>query len=295
MLSLTCMLWFKRQPDRSQGNLGNEVVAPVPLAVALDERIFASKFAVLLELVGESGGVDPYLEALGAKSRLFQSLLNPAAAGELDREKIELLLETVMSARKRVWPAFEAMGESVVVQAVKDLLYGKDELESRLITFVDRIPEDDQADKKTNKKLKRAAHDFAAELLHFRSPEQYPLMARWVWDQSTCSGAVRELLKGGDSLRDIPLGSAPGVYEAGRAWIAEQMAAQGVYRDPHFLVDLFLAHAYADYMRAMSSGMGLMNADFGGKADPMEIVKKLLGVDETRRGGDSRIRKTGVH
>jgi hypothetical protein len=84
------------------------------------------------------------------------------------------------------------------------------------------------------------------------------------------------------------------VYEAGRAWIAEQMAAQGVYREPHFLVDLFLAHAYADYMRAMSSGMGLMNADFGGKADPMEVVKKLLGIDETRRGGESRVRKTGV-
>ncbi len=289
------MLWFKRQPDRGQGNLGNdEVVAPVPLAVALDERIFASKFAVLLELVGESGGADPYIEALGTKSRLFQSLLNAPVISELKFDKIELLLETVMSARKRLWPALETMGEPAVVQAVKDLLYGKGELESRLVAFVDQIPEDDQADKKTNKKLKRAAHDFAAELLHFRSPEQYPLMTRWVWDQSTLSGAIREMLKGGDTLNHIPLGTTPGVYEAGRAWIAEQMAAQGVYREPHFLVDLFLAHTYADYMRAMSSGMGLMNADFGGKADPMEIVKKLLGIDETRRGSESRVRKTGV-
>jgi hypothetical protein len=289
------MLWFKKQPNGSQGNQGSdEVVAPVTLAVALDERVFASKFAVLLELVSESGGVDPYVEALGTKSRFYQSLLNVPAISELNLEKIELLLETVMSARKRVWPALEAMGEAAIVQAVKDLLYGKGELEGRLNAFVDLIPEDVQADKKTNKKLKRAAHDFAAELLHFRSPEQYPLMTRWVWDQSMLSGAMRELLKGGDSLQDIPLGTSPGVYEAGRAWIAEQMAAQGVYREPHFLVDLFLAHAYADYMRAMSSGMGLMNADFGGKADPMEVVKKLLGIDETRRGGESRVRKTGV-
>lgn len=287
------MLWFRRQPEeRRPGDPGNEeIVTPVPLAVALDERVFASKFSVFLGLMADTGGAEPYTEALATKSRMFQGLLNPADIATLDLEKVELLLETVMSARKRVWPAFERMGEAAVVEAVKELLYGRDDLESRLVNFVDRIPEDD-TDKKADKKRKRAAHDFAAEVLHFWSPERYPLMSRWVWDQGTLSGALRELLKGGDTLNDIPLGTSPGVYEAGRVWIAEQMAAQGVYREPHFLVDLFLAHAYADYMRAMSSGMGLVNADFGGKADPMDVVKRLLGIDETRRSGESRVRKT---
>lgn len=287
------MLWFKRQPNTGSEGGRADVVAPVVLAVAMDERIFVQKFAVLQEAIGEMGGAEPFIEALGNKVRLFQSLLNPPAIKELNREKVELLLETVMPARKRLWPALAQLSEQDLVGAVHELLYGQDELETRLTAFVDSVPEDADADKKANKKLKRAAHDFAAELLHFRSPEQYPLMSRWVWDQGTLSGAVRELLKGGDTLNHIPLGTGPGVYEAARVWIAEQMAAQGVYREVHYLIDLFLAHAYADYMRAMSNGMGLMNADFGGKADPLEIVKKLLGIDEARRK-ESRVRKA-VH
>jgi len=39
-----------------------------------------------------------------------------------------------------------------------------------------------------------AAWDFAAEVLHFHAPERYPLMTRWVWDETTQSGALRELV-----------------------------------------------------------------------------------------------------
>ena len=289
------MLWFKRQPDQSKGIGGDaEVVTPTPLAIELDARIFDSKFAVLLESLGETGGIDPFLEALNTKSRLFQRSLNPAEIKSLDMDKVELLLETVMPARKRLWPALQAMGAPRTIDAVSELLYGKDELEERLLAFVDTVRDDPHADKKTNKKLKRAAHDFGAELLHFRAPERYPLMTRWVWDKSTLSGALRELMKGGDTLNSIPVGAEPGAYEAGRMWVAERLAEKGVYRDPHFVVDIFFAHAYADYMRAMSSGMGLMNADFGAKNDPLEIVRKLLGIDEARRK-ESRVKKATLH
>ena len=284
------MLWFKKQPNTASGFAGGDIIPAVPLAVELDPRIFSQKFAALLEVIGELGGVDPFLESLGNKSKLFQSLLNPSVIDALNFEKIEILLETMMSARKRLWPALVIMGETQVVAAINTLLYGKAALDERLTNFVDEIPEDSQSDKKTNKKMKRAAHDFAAEMLHFRAPEQYPLMTRWVWDQGTLSGALRELMKGGDTLNEIPLGAHASTYEAGRVWIAEQLAAQGVYREAHFVVDLFLAHAYADYMRAMSNGMGLMNADFGASSDAMEIVRKLLGIDQARRK-ESRVKK----
>lgn len=290
------MLWFKKQPDRAAGGATRgEVVVPATLAVAMDTRIFRQKFAVFLELLGDSGGVDPYLEALGNKSRLYQSLLDAPQIAELSREKLETLLETAMPARKRLGDALAALDDSALLAMVKDLLYGKAELEERMNVFVAAMPEVAGADAKSMKKTRRAAWDFAAEMLHFRAPAQYPLMTRWIWDQSTLSGAMRELLGGGDTLNDIPLGTSPGVYAAGRDWVAEQMAEQGVYREPHFAVDLFMAHAYADYMRAMSSGMGLMNADFGAKADPMEPVKKLLGIDETRRSGEPRVRKATLH
>lgn len=286
------MLWFKRPPNLNspEGGGPTEVVAPVPLGVEMDARIFVQKFAVLMELFGTSGGVEPYLDALEHKSQLFRALLAEDRLEQFDMEGVETLLETVMPARKRLWPALERMGQDDLKAALRHLVYGEGPLEERLGAFVDRIPVGVAGDAKAEKKLRRAAHDFAAEVLHFLDPKRYPLMTRWVWDQGTHSGAVRELVKGGDTLSSVPLGAAPGVYEAARVWIAEQLAAQGVYREAHFVVDLFLAHAYADYMRAMSSGMGLLNADFGGNADPLETVKRLLGIDESSRR-ESRIRK----
>lgn len=288
------MLWFKKPPEPSAAGVGaRDVIVPAALTVEFEPKIFAQKFAVLLEVIGGAGGVDPFLEALANKGRMFQTLLNPADVARLDMDGVETLLETVMPARKRLWPALARLAPGALGSQVQELLYGGAELEARMQAFVACVPENPDDDAKTAKKLKRAAHDFAAEMLHFLDARRYPLMTRWVWDQATHSGALRELVKGGDTLSAVPLGSSPGVYEAGRLWLIEQMAAQGVYREPHYLVDLFLAHAYADYMRAMSTGMGLLNADFGGNADPLEAVKKLLGVDETRKH-ESRIRKTAA-
>ncbi|MDA8364777.1 MAG: hypothetical protein M0Z84_13430 [Gammaproteobacteria bacterium] len=287
------MLWFRRQPDSPATGGDSEFVAPAQMAVAMDAGIFRSKFAVLLELLGEGGGADPYLEALGAKSRLFQELLDPGPVEGLGRDGIETLLETVMPARKRLGAVFAQMDAHRLVSAVRELLYGPADLEARMQGFVEALPA--SGDEKSSRKARRAGWDFAAELLHFRAPQRYPLMTRWVWDPSTLSGAVRELLPGGDARNDIPLGGAPGLYEAARVWVAQQMAEQGVYREPQFTVDLLFAHAYADYMRALSSGMGLMNSDFGGRADPMEPVRKLLGIDGPRRGGGSRVKKVTLH
>ncbi|MHB1585732.1 MAG: hypothetical protein ACYCRH_12560 [Acidiferrobacteraceae bacterium] len=284
------MLWFRKSPEADPA-VGRDVVAPARLTVEFDPRVFAQKFAALLELIGEAGGVDVFLEALARKSAVFQVLLNPTDISHLTLEGTETLLETVMPARKRLWPGLAMLPEGAIRDRIRALLYGEGALASRMSVFVDGIPDPGGTDARGARKRRRAAEDFAAEILHFSDPRRYPLMTRWVWDQSTHSGAMREFVKGGDTLDAVPLGSDPAVYEAGRVWLMEQMAAQGVYREPYYVVDLFLAHAYADYMRAMSNGMGLLNADFGGKSDPLEVVRKLLGIDEARKK-DSRIRRT---
>lgn len=285
------MLWFKRPPEANSGNdKETEAVEPVVLAVELDERVFAQKFARFLEILGEAGGIDPFIASLQTKHQLFRNALARSALGDLDFGRMEVLVETVMPARKRVWPSLEAFGLSAVRTAVEELLYGARPLADRMATFADAIPVEGGLDPKAEKKVRRALSDLGAEMLHFRAPTQYPLMTRWVWDQGTHSGAVREFVKGGDTLDKVPLGTEPGVYEAARSWIAGRMAENGMYRDPEFVVDLFFAHAYADYMRALSSGMGLLNADFGGKEDPLEVVRKLLGIDAARRS-ESRVKK----
>ncbi len=285
------MLWFKRAPEGASGNsAGGEIVEPAALAVDLDQRVFAQKFARFLEILSEEGGIDPFISALEMKHQLFAKVLARESLDGFGLEALETLVETVMPARKRVWPSLKAHGDAGVQKAVRDLLYGARPVGERLNEFAQRVPVVSDGSAKGERKVRRALLDLGAEMLHFRAPVQYPLMSRWVWDQATHAGALREFVKGGDTLDKVPLGSDPGVYEAGRRWMAERMAESGLYRNPEFIVDVFLAHAYADYMRALSSGMGLLNADFGGKGDPLEVVKKLLGIDAARRT-DSRVKK----
>ncbi|MHB1512727.1 MAG: hypothetical protein ACYCTF_07170 [Acidiferrobacter sp.] len=285
------MLWFKRAPEAARGNSADaEAVEPVALGAELDGRVFAHKFAQFVEMLGDSGGIEPFVAALETKRQLFARALARDALDDFVPETLETLLETVMTARKRVWPSFESYGATATREAVRDLIYGTQPVGERLVTFAQVIPAVSSEGEKGERKVRRALLDVGAEMLHFRDPTRYPLMSRWVWDQATHTGALREFVKGGDTLDKVPLGSDPGVYEAGRRWLAERMAENGMYRDPEFIVDMFLAHAYADYMRALSSGMGLLNADFGGKSDPLEVVKKILGIDAARRT-ESRVKK----
>ncbi len=284
------MPWLGRRPEQGEGE--SAAVAPVALEPALDPERFAARLASLQEAVSESGvGVDALLAALETKSLLFQEALAPARLAALEPDTLELLLDTVMPARRRIGEALTRLAPPLWRQAVHDLLEGPAPLPERLERFARTLVASlAPAEARAERRLRRGALDFAAELLHFREPRRYPLMTRWVWDAEAASGALRELVRGGDAIKDIGWGDSPGVYEAGRRWIAAQLKEHGVYRETHFLVDLYLAHVYADYMLSMSAGMGLLKADFGASGDPLEITKKLLGVDENRTRG-SRVKR----
>jgi hypothetical protein len=109
-----------------------------------------------------------------------------------------------------------------------------------------------------------------------------PLMARWVWDRATMSGALRELVAGGEAMRDLPLENAPGTYAAACLWVQERIAEQGIFRDVHFWADLVLAAAYGHYFRAMTGGT--LGADFERGTHPSEQITGLLGIDRILRG-----------
>lgn len=285
------MLWFKKQPDSTREAGAAELIEPAELAVALDPQLFLRHLGNLKQTAEMDAGLEPYLESLRAKHQLFFDALNSAAIDALDLAKIELLLEAVFSARRRLFPALEQMGEAAAAAAIKTLLYGQGRLQQRMEAFVAAIPVVQGEDRESIKaagKTRRAAYDFAAELLHFNAPEQYPLMTRWVWDQATVSGALREFIRGNDSMTEIPLGGSPEMYEGARQWFAAQVGEQGIYRDVPFWIDLVQAQAYADYFRSMAEGM--LSADFGRGGGPEEYLKKFLGIDALRRSGRSRVK-----
>jgi hypothetical protein len=102
-------------------------------------------------------------------------------------------------------------------------------------------------------------------------------MTRWVWDRATMSGALRELVAGGDAMRELALENTPATYEAARLWVQERIAEQGIYRDVHFWADLVLASAYGHYFRAMTGGT--LGVDFERATHPSEQITGLLGID----------------
>lgn len=287
------MLWFKkRQPDTSASISERDQIVPAELPVPLDTALFEHYWAELKAVAEAEGGIEACLESLNAKQAQFVEALNPANFDRLGLGQVEMLLALVFTARRRIYPALESLGENRTAAAIRDLMLGTAPLAQRMQAFVDALPVPSGEGREAIKvagKVRRAAWDFAAELLHFFDPVKYPLMTRWVWDQATTSGALREFIRGNETRTDIQLGGGPEQFEGARKWLAERIAEQGIYRDVHFWIDLVLAQAYADYFRSMAEGN--LGGDFGRGSKPQEQLRKLLGIDAPRKDGRSRVKK----
>ncbi|MEJ2346802.1 MAG: hypothetical protein P8090_15630 [Gammaproteobacteria bacterium] len=291
------MLWRKRQADK-EAAAGRDVITPGSLAIPPDPGVFASKLEQLLEAIDEAGGVQVFIDALNVKHELFARALETEVLRNMTREGLDALLETVFTARRKLPEALGGVEQAEVNAAIEALVYGKEPLAERMQSFMEFFPlaeGEDKATQKANQKVRRAAWDFGAEMLHFLSPEKYPLMTRWVWDVNTVSGAMREFIAANDTLRESPFDGRPETFEAMRHWMVEQLSTAGFYRDVPLLIDMVLGWAYTDYMRAMSSSMGLIEAEFGGTSDRTEPLKKILGIDPARRSGQSRVKRETVH
>ncbi|MDA8095533.1 MAG: hypothetical protein M0T84_16815 [Betaproteobacteria bacterium] len=280
------MLWTIRRHEPAPQD------ARVAPTLPLDEGLFQARWAACLRDCGEVPGLAALVEALAAKGALFQEALAPDALDRIDLDGLEVLLDRVFTARRRIFPALARLGADRLRVALRDLLYGRSALRARVEAFADSLGAGagaDGAHARQAQKLRRAARDFAAECLHFNDPLSHPLMTCWVWDQATASGALREFVAGGESGAEISLGMAPEMFEDARSWLATQVAGQGIYRDLPLIVDIVLASAYAAYFHAMARGM--VSMEFGRGVEPIDAITQFLGIDEAR-GRRSRVRKS---
>ncbi len=257
------MLWArKRQPEPAP-----RALVPAPLAVELDARCFERHFKALLAAAEDREGIEAWLDALAEKQR---RLAVATAQGNL-----AAAIDLVFGARRKLGPHADEPGLARAIAALDD---ESAPLESRIAAVVAATPAGAGREAgRASAKLARSAHDLATELLHFRDPVRVPLMARWVWDRATMTGALRELVAGGDAMRELALENSAATYEAARLWVQERVAEQGIYRDVHFWADLVLAAAYGHYFRAMTGGT--LGADFQRGMHPSEQVTGLLGID----------------
>jgi len=278
------MLWYKKQADvtNRQSKDGKDVV-PAQLEIEFDRSIAESKLNTLLEHASDVGGVEPLISSLNAKCLLFETVfpVNRPSDWELTEDQLSAVVRTVFQARRKIDSIANSIGKQVLINGIADLVYGHKSVEDRLDAFVSMVKVD-------LKKERRAMRDLAAEILHFRDPEGMPLMARWVWDEATASGALREFIRGNDVLPEIPIDNRPETFEGARVWFVDILADAGFYRDVPMLIDLVQAQAYADYVRAMSGRIGLIQAEFAQNHHPLELLSKLLGIDSSA-GRDSGV------
>ncbi|AGA34883.1 hypothetical protein TVNIR_3246 [Thioalkalivibrio nitratireducens DSM 14787] len=239
--------------------------------MTFDREILAAKLAHLRAAIREAGGVDglaTFIEALRSKHEVFAGI---AAKGDaLDGADLRTLGGLVFSVRRRLAPVL-AEREGALTRGVRELLASGLSADDRLHALAALAGED--------RKLRRGLWDFGAEILHFSAPEQVPPGSRWVWDTGTATGALREFIRGNDTLRQVPIGDGLAAIEGARQWFYAALSDEGFYRDLPFVTDLVWAQAYSDYARSLSMHLGLIDAQFGARQDPLELVVKILGID----------------
>jgi len=273
------MLWARKRPVEAAPRNPAEIVA-AELPLALDAGLFEQHFAALLDAVTACGGVERCLELLVAKHELCAATLTAARERDLESEEIGRVLGFVFTARRHLLPALDELGAQRRAGLIRDLGDVAVPLTNRLQRFVDAMPGArslDRADVSAAARLRRAAWNFAAEMVHFGDPVRFPLMSRWVWDSASQSGALREFVRGNDAMREIPFDNSAELHEGARAWLSGRIAERGIYRDLPLWIDLVLGQAYVGYLRSMANGS--LGGEFARGAAPHEQLTKLLGID----------------
>lgn len=238
----------------------------------LDGPTLVSNLEVLARNAENDGGIERYVEGLKFKAALFAEALADGRAGHLNEDTFKGLVAFMPSVRRRIGPRLREDGFPSFRGALAALLDGARDTttaDRRMAAFCRRFPDDRQH---------RWVRDLAAEVLHFTLPEQYPLMCRWVWDVKTNTGVVREIWHG-ENVEHMVI-DVPDTYPTFlmlREELAQFLSDNGVFRDvPHY-VDLLQAQIYGHYISAQ--GSTYLRTDFTYDEDPMQYVRRLLGLD----------------
>tara|TARA_E500000331_G_scaffold358300_1_gene424089 strand:+ start:8091 stop:8954 length:864 start_codon:yes stop_codon:yes gene_type:complete len=231
-----------------------------------------SSFEKVLNSSDSHGGIEAFVTAVKFKKSIFEQVLSPSAIANLDKETFLGLCAFIAPVRRRIGSWIETDDFSRLKDSVVALLAeggDKRHVDDRIRAFCGQFSED---------KLHRWVRDLAAELLHFSNMEKYPLMTRWVWDQSSNTGVIREIWYAKD-IDHITL-DVRDTFETHlvlREELSQFLSSNGVFRDVLIYADLLLAQIYADYIS--EQGGSFLRTDFSSELDPLEFTRRMLGLD----------------
>jgi hypothetical protein len=221
------------------------------------------------------GGVEAYIEALRIKSAMPATLEE-----ELDLKRLKILCAHMATVRRRMGPYLAPESFHDLRKRI-ELLVSRCEdtstADARIAGFCAGFPDDREH---------RWVRDLAAELLHYGDPERYPLMSRWVWDARTNTGVLREIwhAENVDQIR-IEIADGYATFLKLREELAQYLAANGVYRDVLFYVDILCA----DLRRESASAAAPTCARISTPEDSCR-TRRILGLDGVDAAGRTRLK-----
>jgi hypothetical protein len=247
--------------------------AEAKLVLHLSGPHLRAAFENLVDAAEATGGVERYVGALALKASLFEELLGKGRVGELTETEFLDLAAFVTPARRKVGAWLGQNGFASLHARLTDLLDGWSDLstaDARLAAFHAGLPPDREH---------RWVRDLGAEVLHFTTPERYPLMTRWMWDARVNTGVLREIWHSDSDAGAIPIADNFATFQTLREELEGFLADNGVFRDVVFYIDLLCAHIYAGYIN--DKGGQYLRGDFCGQAkeDSMAHTRRLLGLD----------------
>lgn len=237
------------------------------------------------------GGIEKLVDAVKLRAEFLQSRFGATEIEALEKSGFDEAVTLMATVRRRIGGVVSTHGWPVVRSALTDLVRDAQVPgtgDQRIQRFHSRlaIAASGERDSRAERSDNRSIRDLAAEVLHAVYPETYPLMARWIWDARTNTGALREIWHDpvrGDDLNDVVIPAADNheTFLVLREELSQFLSDNGVFRDMIWYVDIVLAHIYATYINAQ--GGAYIKADFSTDEDPLEHTRRLLGLD--RPGG----------
>lgn len=230
-------------------------------------------FENLVESADSTGGIERYVTALSLKASLFEEILGKGRVATVTEVEFLDLAAFIAPVRRRIGAWLVENRFELMRKRLEHLLDGWSDVsgaDRRIAEFCEGFPPGREH---------RWVRDLAAEVLHFVSPERYPLMTRWIWDGRIGTGVLREIWHADDvDSAQIDVDDGFETHLALRGELEGFLVDNGVFRDIPFYVDLLCAHVYAGYIN--DRGGQYLRPDFcGDTVGGMLHTRRMLGLD----------------
>lgn len=235
----------------------------------LDGKYLRNAFETLANGAESIGGIEFLVQALEEKSILFQRTF-ASSADDLQEAEFLDACTFIPTVRRRLKRALTDEGFNELKFRIKNLLteLSLSNVDQKFAEFKNSFP---------NESNYRWVHDLAAEIVHYRDPQTYPLMTRWIWDNSTNSGVLFEIWFREYKSNALEIENSVYLHLSLRQELGEFLRSEGVYANIHFVIDSLCAWIYGVYIGAQ--GGSFLKSDFTRGDHPIQFALRMLGLD----------------